>query len=298
MKWLIFAAADNAPSVDIIKKTLDGYKTSSVVCNFSSVPELLHTYEQDVVSATHAVVLDIHAGLLNNVTHFYSGYLIGKKIPFFFTGNVPENLSLFNSDRVFSFNDAGDLTQAIHDNFSRYVADEKRKIARDTLFEEGVPFTPDFFAFHIAANNERLCRLFAEAGLDVNTRDAAGTPMLSMAARHNRKELLEWLLEEGADIDVISVDRGYTPVMDAVWKSNTDIVRILVEKNANLNTISRDGQPVLVLAVGTGNTEICRMLAEGGADPKIKDSMGMSALEYAELFKNDSLTALLKKYAQ
>jgi ankyrin repeat protein len=157
--------------------------------------------------------------------------------------------------------------------------------------------TPDFFAFHIAANHERLCKLFVEAGLDVNYRDAAGTPMLSMAARNNRKELLEWLLATGADIDAVSKDRGYSAVMDAVWKSNTAIVKILVEKKANLNFISRDGQSVLVLAVGTGNEEICRLLVENGADPSIKDSMGMSAVEYARLFKKESLAALLEKHA-
>ena len=98
----------------------------------------------------------------------------------------------------------------------------------------------------------------------------------------------------GADINAVSKDRGYSAVMDAVWKSNTEIVEFLVERGANLSYISRDGQPVLVLAVGTGNEKVCRILTEYGADPFMCDAMGMSALSYAKLFKKESLVPIFE----
>ena len=47
---------------------------------------------------------------------------------------------------------------------------------------------------------------------------------------------------------------------------------------------------------GTGKFEICQLLAESGADPDIKDQMGMSAYEYAKLFGKKDILEVLQKY--
>jgi hypothetical protein len=294
MKWLIVAPKNCADAVAVIQKALMEHNAPSVVWN---VGDEASVQTQDAVDATHAIVLDAQAALACRAALFFAGYFTGKQVPLFYTGSLPREIYCPPQNRL-PFADTGALMQAIAHDFPQYIAEEKKQIAHNTLFKEGVPFTPDFFAFHIAANHERLCKLFVEAGLDVNSRDAAGTPMLSMAARHNRKELLEWLIANGADINAASKDRGYTAIMDAVWKTNTAIVKTLVEKKADLNTISRDGQSVLVLAVGTGNEEICRLLADNGADPCVKDAMGMSAVQYARLFKKDAIAAVLEKYVK
>ena len=51
-----------------------------------------------------------------------------------------------------------------------------------------------------------------------------------------------------------------------------------------------------VLAVGADRTKICEILAKNGADPDIKDQMGMSAYGYATLFKKTELVEILKPY--
>ena len=48
--------------------------------------------------------------------------------------------------------------------------------------------------------------------------------------------------------------------------------------------------------MGIGKENICRILAESGADPDIKDSMGMSAYEYAVLFKNEKIVKVLAPF--
>ena len=84
--------------------------------------------------------------------------------------------------------------------------------------------------------------------------------------------------------------------MDAVWKSNEEIIKILVENGASLKFISKEGQSILVLAVGIGKESICKILAKNGADPDIKDSMGMSAYEYAVLFHREEIINALKPF--
>jgi hypothetical protein len=294
MLWLIVAGGDCAAEVRAVTETLKKLKAASVVYCAEEAGGGLEGY---ALAATHAIVLNAEKALGGAEAVFFTGYLAGKKAPLFFTGALPPGLRYSPESHVAVFARAEEMIQAIRRNFPRYVEEEREKTARATLLKECVPFTPDFFAFHIAAGHERHCRLFLAAGMDVNCRDSAGTPMLNMAARHNRRELLEWLLDSGADIDAVSKDRGYTALMDAVWKSNAEIVECLVKKKANLNVISRDGQSVLVLAVGTGNEAVCRLLVENGADPTVKDTMGLSAIEYARLFKKDALAAFLEKYA-
>ena len=158
---------------------------------------------------------------------------------------------------------------------------------------KGIPFTVDCFANFINDGKFEICRQFIAAGMDINSRDKNGTPMLNIAVRTDKEEIVSWMIDNGADINVISEDRGYSPLMDAVWRGNEEITRFLIEHNANVNTISKEGQSNLVIAVGAGKIGIVSLLALAGADPDIKDSMGMSAYDYSVLFKKDEITKIL-----
>ena len=64
----------------------------------------------------------------------------------------------------------------------------------------------------------------------------------------------------------------------------------------NKITISKEGQSNLVLAVGADRVNICKLLVENGSDPDVKDSMGMSAYQYATLFKKEKIAEILKPF--
>ena len=171
-----------------------------------------------------------------------------------------------------------------------------KRLAKKKLLNKGIPFTPDCFGTYIAKNKTQICNLFIQGGIDVDSRDENGTPMLNIAVRNDNEAFVSKLIELGADINVVSEDRGYTPVMDAVWRGNLDITKILVNKGAELNTINKEGQTNLVLAVGADKTDIVKILAKHGADPDIKDQMGMSAYGYATLFRKEKIVQILKPY--
>lgn len=171
-----------------------------------------------------------------------------------------------------------------------------KRLAKKKLLNKGIPFTPDCFGTYIAKNKTQICNLFIQGGIDVDSRDENGTPMLNIAVRNDNEAFVTKLIELGADINVVSEDRGYTPVMDAVWRGNLDITKILVNKGAELNTINKEGQTNLVLAVGADKTDIVKILAKHGADPDIKDQMGMSAYGYATLFRKEKIVQILKPY--
>ena len=141
-------------------------------------------------------------------------------------------------------------------------------------------------------------KIFLQAGMSADCRDSSGTPMICIAARSQRKDMITWLLENGADIDAVSDDRGYSAVMDAVWKSDFDMVKFFVDRGANLNFVGKDGQSALILATGIGKEKICEILVKNGADVDFKDKMGMSSMGYAKLFKKENLVELYKEYTK
>lgn len=175
------------------------------------------------------------------------------------------------------------------------IADDMRKRNLARLFEEGIPFTADSYLHYLEKEKPEICSMILAAGMDANAFTSEGVPLLCAAVRNENEEQIEILLKSGADINAVSKDRGYTPVMDAVWRKNYGIAKLLIDRGADLGTMSCDGQSILVLAVGNGNVRIVELLLNSGADPDIKDSMGMSAREYATLFKNEELMKLMER---
>ena len=189
-----------------------------------------------------------------------------------------------------------DVLNTINKKYNRLVENSVKRIAKHSLLDQGIPFTPDCFGTYIAKNKEEIIDKFLEAGMGVNVRDDTGTPMLNIACRNDNYEIVEKFIGLGAEINATSEDRGYTAVMDAIWKGNEKITAYLISKGADLNTINKEGQNNLILAVGADRVNLIKMLVENGADPDVKDMMGMSAYNYSTLFRKEKITQILKPY--
>lgn len=223
------------------------------------------------------------------------GFFEAKNITIF------SNLVFINENKLFDkniikFSDFGDLTQVLKKNYKKISENAVKRIAKNKLLERGIPFTSDCFATYIAKNKIEVVNEFLEAGMSINEKDDAGVPMLNIACRNDNFDFVKMFLELGANIDAVSDDRGYTAVMDAVWRGNEKITKFLIENGADLNTISKEGQSNLVLAVGAGRENIVKLLAENGSDCDVKDMMGMSAYNYAVLFKKTRIVDILKPF--
>lgn len=58
-----------------------------------------------------------------------------------------------------------------------------------------------------------------------------GRKCLHYAADYGQSEVLEFLLQKGAEVD--SLDKhGITPILAAIWEGHTPCVRLLLEKGA------------------------------------------------------------------
>ncbi len=296
MNWLLFSS-QKFEKLDNIESLLSSKGGKCTIINLEDVSsDIVDSSFFSSLNHTSYAIFNLPSEFMNHKSFLFAlGFIIGKGIPVFISKNIIKSefvLDLLNDESVIDFSDLENLYNLLEKNLPKYIALEEKKNALKVLFEKGIPFTPDCFSFQIAKNALDICELFLKAGIDVNDRDSAGTPFLCYAARNGKLDMVQWLLENGADIDAVSQDRGYSAVMDAVWKSNIPMVEMLVSKGANLNFVSRDGQTALILATGSENLQICRILVENGADPSIKDRMGMSSIDYATLFKKEEILNL------
>lgn len=145
------------------------------------------------------------------------------------------------------------------------------------------------FAKAVVEGDRFLTGVFLEAGFDVNKLTIDQVSLLALASRYGHKSIAEILFDAGADINLISLDRNNTPLMDAASEGHEELVRFFIEKGAALDIKSKSGQTALILATGNGQIGCAGILIEAGADCDQEDSMGLSARKYARLYQINEL---------
>lgn len=224
------------------------------------------------------------------------GYFASEGIPVFTNIKLLYEDTLFGKDYGIGCKSADDLYNTLTKKYNKVADEACMRLSKKKLLDRGIPYTSDCFGTYIAKNKPEVVHEFLEAGMSINSRDDLGTPMLNIACRNDNFDFVQMIFELGAEINAVSEDRGYTAVMDAVWRGNEKITKYLISKGADLNTINKEGQTNLILAVGANRESLVKLLAENGADPDVKDMMGMSAYNYAVLFKKQKLVEILEPY--
>ena len=110
------------------------------------------------------------------------------------------------------------------------------------------------------------------------------TPLM-LAAITNRLDWSKKLIEGGADVN----QPGWTPLHYASTKGNIEIMRLLIENHAYLDAESPNGTTPLMMAASYGTPMATKLLLEEGADPRLKNQLGLNALAFArQANKTDS----------
>jgi ankyrin repeat protein len=93
-----------------------------------------------------------------------------------------------------------------------------------------------------------------------------------------RISVINNLLSKGIDVNLERDKFGYTPLMCAVKKGYTDIVKFLVEKGAQINLAGVNGLTSLHCAAQQGELELVKFLMEKGANVNQLDEFGGTPL--------------------
>jgi hypothetical protein len=169
--------------------------------------------------------------------------------------------------------------------------------AQESLLKMGIPITVESLAQCVIGNLVKEISFFLDAGFSVNSRNNAGVPMLNIAARNGKPDVIHYLITAGADVNLTAEDRGTTALIDSVMAQQEDIADDLVKAGTDLDVKDKNGQTALIVAAGGSMEKIVEILLKAGAGADIPDSLGVSARKYASMFNNKAIMAHFNTFA-
>jgi ankyrin repeat protein len=162
-------------------------------------------------------------------------------------------------------------------------------------------------------------------GVNPNTVDPYGNPMLILAIKDRSNQVID-LLIQNPKIDVdLSNKSGETPLMIASIEGNLPLVKVLVIKNkalldhigwtplhyacakghldvaqfliangAIVDSMSLGNTTPLMMAVQSGNDQLVKLLLDKGADLKLRNDQGFTAIDIADIYDKPSISEGLR----
>ncbi|GAB1318720.1 hypothetical protein MFIFM68171_08930 [Madurella fahalii] len=164
---------------------------------------------------------------------------------------------------------------------------------------DGAGFTPLIYA--VQRGDLPKAQTLIEAGAAVDEANANGNTALQFAVKANvpasrRLELVNLLLEAGADVNMVDPRLGFSVLHTATQKNSTDLIRRLLFAGARIDSLTvNHGAPPIFYAARHNSYEVIKVLYEEGADIDAADRSGRAPLSRAvESNAHDALALLLR----
>lgn len=136
------------------------------------------------------------------------------------------------------------------------------------------------FVQAVVCGNKDITMLLLDRGAIVNQVNQHGLYPLHHATQHCHTEIMRILIDKGADVNVKSTVEEYTfPLSIAIRNNSLEAIKLLVDSGANVNERinSRKVTP-LYHAVSVKNAELVKLLLANSADVDATNISGESAL--------------------
>jgi ankyrin repeat protein len=116
---------------------------------------------------------------------------------------------------------------------------------------------------------------------------------LILAASVGNTEVVRDLCERGADIEAFTRER-MNPLMLAANGGHSETVRELIRRGANINARGEQESTPLMFAAQNGDDAVVQALLSAGADANVRGSHGLTALGFARQNRHERTARLLQ----
>ncbi|XP_069762475.1 ankyrin repeat and SAM domain-containing protein 6-like isoform X2 [Narcine bancroftii] len=122
---------------------------------------------------------------------------------------------------------------------------------------------PDIFSALKLGNYQLVKEILDEDSNQANVVNADGASPLMIAAMTGQLELAQLLSERNSDIDKQDGVHGWTALMQATYHGNKEVVKYLLNQGADVNRCAKNGVTAfdLVMLLNDPDTELVRLLA-------------------------------------
>jgi ankyrin repeat protein len=174
---------------------------------------------------------------------------------------------------------------------------------RSLLLDAKATITASAFVGAAFRGDEQACRVLLEAKACVNARSYVyGGSALKAATEHNRVSVCALLLAAHANPNVVAKSgchSGNSVLAIAAWRGRGQLVKLLMQANANASLQSTPGRTALHRAALAGHRDVCALLLQAtNAETllAIKTNKGSTALRHAKCEKHATTVQLLRNW--
>ncbi len=136
--------------------------------------------------------------------------------------------------------------------------------------------------------------LVAWPGTQMEARNLADESALMLAALKGLTEVCQRLIARDADVN----KPGWTPLHYAATGGHSAVVQLLLDHHAYIDAASPNGSTPLMMAAMYGSAIVVKQLLEAGADPTVKNDLGLSAHDFATQADRSDSAAIIAAFVR
>jgi ankyrin repeat protein len=124
---------------------------------------------------------------------------------------------------------------------------------------------------------------------DPDRKDGHDQNALMLAALNKDETMVHALIERGAEVN----KQGWAPLHYAATSGADSIVSMLLEASAYIDAASPNGTTPLMMAARGGFVSTVQLLLDQGADPTLRNQIGLTAADFARRYNQKDLAQAL-----
>jgi len=169
---------------------------------------------------------------------------------------------------------------------------------RTLVLLQGFGVTPAMFDLYTAINRNQPNDVIQYI---LNSGVAANGEILLLAMERQRFDFARQFIQAGVDVNyqyplTRNDSDGMTCLLYAARFNNFEIVQLLIDRGANINARNREGSTALSIALSNGNSQISDYLIERGAIQNVNNPRQQSGGGIGTLFENSNAEFMPANY--